>query len=692
MGSEGQVVISSRMKCAAITALAGGTLIWPQMLAAQVAPTEVNEQAVDEFGVDRKTGRFSWSTGEVIGVGGEGSRVSVAVTGVRTPPVAETFMPAHSYPVTINRPRLTIAPYPASQPIFPGEVNPNKNYVTVDYSGGSYTFECDPIGCARQYLHWYDLVPQGTGYLFLDNQGLEIEFTPSTSITTSPDGTTSSVLANGSIVDNFGFLLKFDGVNIQAVNLAVDYCDPSSSNACSTVSANRTASLPGSFTNPLSISDAAGNVTKLRWEERTAKESRPPAGQETTNIGNSIRNLVSRYPLGITLPGSTSEDITLTYNSINPLADTHDDIRVTSVMRNGVTATYQYSQHWPFGKAVEYIEPPSEGAGESNELSGVVVTGRLESAALSGYCEDMNDPTCNVGGSGIGGGIQIPEIETQEAPPDDDNPLDGSPAGSQIYELTIQSTVNGELHSESFALKPFSSKGFSRRRLLWTRDGLGRETKLWTNEFEEVAGQTSPEGNGIYNYNDVRGNVIKTSVSPKTVSSQVNFETNYTYALSCTATTRATCNKPLTVTDPKGNVTDYTYNDRGQVLTETKPAPTPGAARPTVVNEYTMRTAYIRDASGNPVAAGPPISILTKSFTCISSITCNASTPAADKVVTEYDYGPTTGLNNLLLRGVAVTAANEQGQIETLRTCYGYNYFGEKISETQPKAGLAVCP
>lgn len=117
-----------------------------------------------------------------------------------------------------------------------------------------------------------------------------------------------------------------------------------------------------------------------------------------------------------------------------------------------------------------------------------------------------------------------------------------------------------------------------------------------------------------------------------------------------------------------------------------------GAARPTVVNEYTLRTAYIKNSAGAPVAAGPPISLLTMSYTCLSSATCDASTPAADKVVTEYDCGPTTGLNILLLRGIAVTAVNDQGQSQTLRTCYGYNYFGERISETLPKAGLSSCP
>ncbi|NCP12216.1 MAG: hypothetical protein GW859_09770, partial [Sphingomonadales bacterium] len=59
----------------------------------------------------------------------------------------------------------------------------------------------------------------------------------------------------------------------------------------------------------------------------------------------------------------------------------------------------------------------------------------------------------------------------------------------------------------------------------------------------------------------------------------------------------------------------------------------------------------------------------------------------ADEVVTDYDYGPNSGPNNLWLRGVAVTADGT-----TLRTCYGYDANGRKISETQPNANLGSCP
>jgi hypothetical protein len=64
---------------------------------------------------------------------------------------------------------------------------------------------------------------------------------------------------------------------------------------------------------------------------------------------------------------------------------------------------------------------------------------------------------------------------------------------------------------------------------------------------------------------------------------------------------------------------------------------------------------------------------------------------AADEVRIGYDYGPDSGPNNLLLRGMTVTAHDGIG-IVTLRTCYGYDARGRRISETRPNANLTSCP
>jgi len=676
---------------------------------AQVAPTEVNEEAVDEFGLERKTGRFTWSTGEIIGIGGEESRVSIVVTGVRSAPNGQSYMPSGpALPVILNHPRLTITPFPVENPQLPGEIDPSKNYVTVDYSGGSHTFECTLTQCVGQYQHHNTLEVTSTGYVFIDKNGLKLTFTPSSATADYPDGRQTSMTSDGVWANNFGYMLRFNeaaaGIaDLVAVNRASDYCSTALGVSCSSLTESRIAQLPTAFLSPFDVVDPIGDVTRISWVEKTAKERRPPQGGWQPGDPPNL-DIDARYLTAVTLPGSTDPDILITWGQHDPSNDTHDDIRVSSITRNGVSVDYEMSPFWPYGK---FSERPSAVA-EANELTGTLAAGsRLAEAEI--LYDDLGNEVCQrasanstssdlahssgltvCAADGLSGGagtvISVPTIVTprEEIEPSGSS---GSFSGSPIYELVIRTRVDGELISISKAIRPYDDEGKSRRHLDWVIDALGRRTTYFYNQYDEAAAVQLPDGNGTTVGTDSRGNRTSTSIFTKN-QSQEALTTLYSYPAQC-----AWCNSPLTVTDPSGNVSEYTYNDRGQVLTERGPAPTSGGARPTVVNEYTMRTAYIKETGGSVVAAGPAISMLTRSFTCITSATCDENTPASDKVVTDYDYGPPTGLNNLLLRGMAVTAFNNAtNQLETLRTCYTYNYFGERIAETQPKAGLTSCP
>lgn len=96
----------------------------------------------------------------------------------------------------------------------------------------------------------------------------------------------------------------------------------------------------------------------------------------------------------------------------------------------------------------------------------------------------------------------------------------------------------------------------------------------------------------------------------------------------------------------------------------------------------------IKDVNGNIVAAGQPISLLDYSSTCAKSFPCDGN---IDEVITKYYYGPLSGVNNLNLRGVSVTAADSDGVRRTQLVCYQYNYFGDLISETKQNAGMTNC-
>ncbi|MES2055158.1 MAG: hypothetical protein V4564_04390 [Pseudomonadota bacterium] len=148
------------------------------------------------------------------------------------------------------------------------------------------------------------------------------------------------------------------------------------------------------------------------------------------------------------------------------------------------------------------------------------------------------------------------------------------------------------------------------------------------------------------------------------------------------------CSKPTSVTDARGNVTSYTYKpENGEILTETKPADANGIQAVTR-NDYVQRYAWVSNGAGGYVQAATPVWLAATVRTCRTTATVSGACAGgtADEVVTSFDYGPDSGPNNLLLRGKVVTADGV-----SLRTCYGYDATGNKISETSPRAGLAVC-
>ena len=151
------------------------------------------------------------------------------------------------------------------------------------------------------------------------------------------------------------------------------------------------------------------------------------------------------------------------------------------------------------------------------------------------------------------------------------------------------------------------------------------------------------------------------------------------------------------MTDAMGNTTNYTYApEHGGLLTETRPAPIPGGVRPQTRHIYAQRRAWISNGAGGWTQAAAPVWLRTATSTCrTGAATGIAASPCAagaqDEVRTDYDYGPDSGPNTLLLRGQAVTAT-DAGVTTTLRSCYAYDALGRRISETQPNANMASCP
>ncbi len=145
------------------------------------------------------------------------------------------------------------------------------------------------------------------------------------------------------------------------------------------------------------------------------------------------------------------------------------------------------------------------------------------------------------------------------------------------------------------------------------------------------------------------------------------------------------CDKPVSTTDARGYVTTYTYDPaHGGILTRTGPAV--NGITPQTRYSYALRKAWVKSGSGYAQAATGTYLLAEERFCRTSNPAAGGCTLAGDEVVTSYDYGPDSGPNTLLLRGKTVTADGV-----TLRTCYGYDESGQKVSETLPRAGLTSC-
>lgn len=218
-------------------------------------------------------------------------------------------------------------------------------------------------------------------------------------------------------------------------------------------------------------------------------------------------------------------------------------------------------------------------------------------------------------------------------------------------------------------------------------DPLNRQTQFTYDQFGRVTMATSPEGNHTnFTYDSsttaTNGDIVQTTVYPKSGSGLANIVTTNTFT-TCTNTNYKICNKPISVVDPNGNQTDYTYDpNHGGVLTETLPAV--NGIRPQKRYSYQQFTAYVKNASGVVVPASAPVWLPTQVAECRTQASCSGG---ADEVITRYEYGPAGVLNNLLLRGKVVS-----GDGTSLRTCYAYDALGNKISETTPRANLSSCP
>ena len=228
-------------------------------------------------------------------------------------------------------------------------------------------------------------------------------------------------------------------------------------------------------------------------------------------------------------------------------------------------------------------------------------------------------------------------------------------------------------------------------------DELGRTTRYIYDGSGRLTHVVEPEGSidasGIalsgYTQNgyDSRGNVIQVVKVAKAGSGLANLV--YTASYPSTCTNPKTCNKPTWIRDANGNQTDYTYDgNHGGLLSEMKPAPAAGAARPLTLRTFAQRSAWVKNSAGALVQSPNPIWLLSTETTCQTVGGSNAATcdSSAMQTTKTYLYGAAGSNQSLLIKGVSVSSGGT-----TLVTCYGYDIYNRKISETKPNANLTTC-
>ncbi|CAM5373689.1 RHS repeat-associated protein OS=Sphingobium scionense OX=1404341 GN=GGQ90_002153 PE=4 SV=1 [Sphingobium scionense] len=228
-------------------------------------------------------------------------------------------------------------------------------------------------------------------------------------------------------------------------------------------------------------------------------------------------------------------------------------------------------------------------------------------------------------------------------------------------------------------------------------DELGKETKYEYDPITRLLKKvTAPEGNiSEFDY-DPRGNLTRTTLTPKPGSSLSAIVTEATYPAGqvdeewhcAVGVGAARCNKPLSTKDANQKITQYEYdNVHGGVTKVTRPPPSgsvncPAAGVICPETRYTYTSTYYgkyKDSGGALVNFATPVTRLTKVSSCQTMVSCNNT---ADESRSVMSYGT----NNVLLTSAAQGSGD--GAL-TATTAYTYDDFGNQVTVDGPLSGIA---
>jgi RHS repeat-associated protein len=201
------------------------------------------------------------------------------------------------------------------------------------------------------------------------------------------------------------------------------------------------------------------------------------------------------------------------------------------------------------------------------------------------------------------------------------------------------------------------TKGNTNVGLLEVTDPLNRRTTYAYDAQRRLVTLTRPNGAYMATTYDARGNVTQLRQVAVPGSGDADLVVSATFPATCT--NPRTCNRPITTTDARGFVSDYTYDPtHGGVLTETGPAD-PSGVRPQI------RSSYVQ---------GGGIYRLSGTSACATLASCAGT---ADELLTSVAYGTANFLPLSITRttGTGTPSATSSATYDTL---------GNAVTATDP--------
>jgi YD repeat-containing protein len=257
------------------------------------------------------------------------------------------------------------------------------------------------------------------------------------------------------------------------------------------------------------------------------------------------------------------------------------------------------------------------------------------------------------------------------------------------YDYSVATTVSGPLGTKAVYhfnwMHPTFSLGEVSHALYAITDGLNRD---WGVNVDGggLRSVGYPEGNTTTYYRDlITGALTETVSVPKSDSGLSNLSVTLSYP-ACTGSNAIACRRPTSSTDKRGKVTDYIYDAAGNLVTETAPAPTPGAVRPQTRRTWEQRYAWYKQNGSSAITqATSPIWVLTETSECRTTASCTGAADERKSTIT-YQVGSSGVASNLLPLTKSVGAGSGS---PWNTTTYTYTPLGDVSTVDGPLSGAA---